>query len=86
MEEFRGEKILLGDFNLNPDTQSFSLLANGMRNLIQEYGITSTRSSHYTKDNKLADYTLVTPGINVAQFTVPTLEVSDHLPMILEIV
>ena len=83
MDSLPGEKILCGDFNLNPDTESFALLKNGMRDLIAEYGITSTRSELYPKVNKFADYTLVTSGITVVDFSVPTVTVSDHLPMVL---
>ena len=84
MDALPGEKILCGDFNLNPDTESLALLEKGMRNLVKEYNITTTRSELYPKEQKFADYTLVTPGVDVKSFTVPALTVSDHLPMILE--
>ncbi len=83
LDSLPGEKILCGDFNLNPDTESFMMLKNGMRDLIEEYGITSTRSELYPKPIKFADYTLVTPGVKVLDFSVPSVTASDHLPMIL---
>ncbi len=77
--------ILCGDFNLLPETQSLKLFeAIGLSNLIKEYGITSTRSSHYIKPEKYADYMLVSSGINVTDFGVLNDEVSDHLPLLLE--
>lgn len=77
--------IMCGDFNLTPDTESIKKLENfGLRNLIKEYGITSTRTSLYSKEQKFADYTLVGDGINVNDFKVLRDEVSDHSPMYLE--
>jgi endonuclease/exonuclease/phosphatase family metal-dependent hydrolase len=77
--------IVVGDFNLNPDTESIAIASEGMRNLIAEYGITSTRTSHYEKPGKYADYALVSPGVNVADFKVLPDEVSDHAALYLEI-
>ena len=77
--------IVVGDFNLNPDTQSLALAEEGMRNLIKEYGITSTRTSFYTKEEKFADYALVSPHVNVVSFSVLPDEVSDHAALLLEI-
>jgi exonuclease III len=42
-----GKVILVGDFNLEPETESVAILEKGMRNLIKEHGVTSTRSHHY---------------------------------------
>lgn len=91
-----GEKIVIGDFNLYPDTESIRLFEKaGFRNLITEHGITSTRGSHmhvlfpeYENGpygfQEFADYAFTSPGINVDAFTVPDAPVSDHLPMILD--
>lgn len=77
--------IIVGDFNLDPDTKSLAITEAGMRNLIKEYGITSTRTSLYTKEGKFADYALVSPGVNVLDFKVLPDEVSDHAALYLEI-
>src|SRR3569623_604859 len=51
--------VLAGDFNLNPTTQSMNLLeSHGLRNLIKEYGYTSTRTPLYEKGGKIANYVL----------------------------
>lgn len=76
--------VLVGDFNLLPDTESIKMLENNMVNLIKEYQITSTRSTHYTKEPKFADYIFVSPGTAVNNFKVLSDEVSDHLPLMLE--
>ena len=78
-------RILCGDFNLMPTNKSLKMIEDlGMKNLIKEFGITSTRSSHYTKPVKFADYTLVSNDIKVRDFKVLPDEVSDHLAMYLD--
>ena len=81
-----GEKIIIGDFNLNPNTQSLALLSARYRNLISEYGIATTRSDLYDKKQimPLADYCFVSGGVKVKDFQVPNTEASDHLPLILD--
>lgn len=77
--------VLMGDFNLLPDTKSLKTLEDlNLRNLIKEFNIASTRSSHYTKPVKFADYTLVSKDIKVNDFKVLPDEVSDHLAMYLD--
>lgn len=73
--------ILCGDFNLMPDTESLAILETGMKNLVKEYGVTSTRSSLYPKPLKFADYILVSPDIVVKDFKVLPDEVSDHMAL-----
>ncbi len=81
-----GEIVLIGDFNLLPDTESLSLLEKaGLRNLIKEYAIESTRTSLYDKPVKFADYALVSTTVDVVNFRVLPDEVSDHSPLLLEI-
>ena len=82
-------KILVGDFNLLPQTESIKMFESDMRNLIKEFNIEKTRSNlspFYETSNfqKFADYTFVSKNIEVRGFEVPEVEVSDHLPMILE--
>lgn len=77
--------VLCGDFNLLPDTKSLKMFEEfGLRNLIDEYGIKSTRSILYEKPNKFADYVFVDPRIKVKQFYVMEDVVSDHSPLYLE--
>ncbi|HYD93015.1 MAG TPA: endonuclease/exonuclease/phosphatase family protein [Candidatus Paceibacterota bacterium] len=79
--------ILCGDFNLLPETESLKRFElAGLRNLIKEFGITSTRTALYTKPEKYADYIFVSPGVTVTGFSVLPDQVSDHAPLLLEIV
>jgi endonuclease/exonuclease/phosphatase family metal-dependent hydrolase len=84
MQDIRTPKILCGDFNLRPDTQSVKILETDMHNLIQTYRITSTRTSLYPKEEKFADYVFTSPEITVNSFEALKDEVSDHSPLLLD--
>jgi endonuclease/exonuclease/phosphatase (EEP) superfamily protein YafD len=82
LEMFDCPKILAGDFNLLPDTESIKMIERaGMRNLVTEYAVTSTRTPLYTKPTKFADYVFVSDGITVHDFKVLLDVVSDHSPL-----
>lgn len=92
VREEKGEKILGGDFNLMRATQSIRMIEDaGMRNLITDFHISRTRNSfsygQYPESDRqyFADYVFASSGIRIRNFTVPQLEISDHLPLILEI-
>jgi len=80
----KGARILCGDLNLGQETKSLNILSEGNRNLIQEYKIISTRSPSYSKSEKLADYAIVSPEVEITNFKVLKDEVSNHLPLLLE--
>ncbi len=96
-EQFSGDKVIMGDFNLLPDTVSVTAFEKaGFRNLVKEWAIKTTRGSllkqihpeYAAGENgfqEFADYAFVTPGLTVKNFTVPDLPISDHLPLILTI-
>ena len=85
MNMFDCPKILIGDFNLLPDTESIALIEKaGMRNLIKEFGVTSTRTEIYKKPYRFADYAFVSPDVKVTEFRVLPDVVSDHSPLYLE--
>jgi len=81
----KNDIVLAGDFNLLPDAESAKIIENaGLRNLIKEYGITSTRTSFYKKPEKYADYIFVSSGVKVKKFEVMPEEVLDHAALFLE--
>ena len=85
-------KIIGGDFNLLPQTKSIKMFEEGgYVNLIKEYKISTTRNRlawNQLKKNEekqlFADYVFVSPEVKVKNFSVPNLEISDHLPLILD--
>jgi endonuclease/exonuclease/phosphatase family metal-dependent hydrolase len=94
-----GSKIIGGDFNLYPDTRSVKMFEEaGYKNLIRDFNIKNTRnrlsweqaekhlngSGEYFGKQYFADYCFVSPEVKVKNFKVPNIEVSDHLPLILD--
>ncbi|MBI2017469.1 endonuclease/exonuclease/phosphatase family protein [Candidatus Daviesbacteria bacterium] len=89
MNSKTGSKIIVGDFNLLPNTRCINLFEENLRNLIKEYNIPRTRSdlSPYAKTpnfQKFADYAFISSDINLKDFKVLEEEVSDHLPLVLD--
>ncbi len=76
-------KIIVGDFNLNPDTRAIAAFEAIFRNHIKESSYTTTRNSYYSKLNNFpfADYIFTSPEIKVSEFKVINQVVSDHLPL-----
>lgn len=87
----QGARIIGGDLNVLPETQSVQMFGNsGYRDLIEEYRIKTTRNRLVWErfpDNPLyySDYIFMDTNTTVRNFTVPDMEISDHLPLILEI-
>lgn len=87
-----GPKIVGGDFNLMPETESVRMfMAHGYRDLVAEYGIKTTRNRLIWEkfpDSKqyFSDYVFTSPEVRVEDFQVPQNEVSDHLPLIVDVV
>lgn len=83
-----GKKIICGDFNLRPETESIALFNKDYKNLIQDFGITSTRNSFYKDAERykdfISDYVFTSPDINIIDFKPIDNLVSDHLPIFIE--
>lgn len=79
--------IICGDFNVEPDSETLDILRrSGMTELVTAREFTSTRSAHYKKTGKFADYMLINREEAVKAFEVVyNPEVSDHCPLTLEI-
>jgi endonuclease/exonuclease/phosphatase family metal-dependent hydrolase len=73
--------------NLLPGSETFAILGRlGLTDLVTARGFSDTRTSFYRKDNRHADYLLVTPNVDVRRFeVVESPEVSDHRPLMLDI-
>ncbi|WP_454849258.1 endonuclease/exonuclease/phosphatase family protein [Rhizobium binxianense] len=79
--------VVCGDFNVLPDSRTFAELGKlGLAELVTSRGFTDTRTSHYAKDGRFADYMLATPEVGVAAFDVVARpEVSDHRALLLDL-
>ena len=79
--------IVVGDFNLLPDTKSILMLDEKLNNLVKMYDIKTTRP---TFDDGLdvgdivCDYIFVNDLVIIKDFKVDYTIVSDHLPLHLE--
>jgi endonuclease/exonuclease/phosphatase family metal-dependent hydrolase len=80
-------RIICGDFNVEPGSETLALLADqGFTELVTNRGFAGTRSGHYTKPGRFADYMLIDREEAVKRFEVVYApEVSDHCPLVLEI-
>lgn len=84
-----GPKIVGGDFNLDLSTKSVLMFEEvGYRNLIKDFNIKNTRNKlswkQFNNIQHFADFCFVSPEVKVKNFEVPQLEISDHLPLILD--
>ncbi len=79
--------VVCGDFNVEPGSETLQILEEaGLVELVQSRGFTSTRSSHYKKPGRFADYMLIDREDAVRDFQViGQPEVSDHCPLVLEL-
>lgn len=87
MDSVNLPKILCGDFNLLPETESVKILEEGMENHINKHKIKTTRTSLYTRGETSgyhADYIFTSPEIEVLDFKVLPDEVSDHAALLIE--
>lgn len=91
MDDHRGPKVICGDFNLRPDTESLAILERGMINLVKHYNALTTRTPlcrFWQKPgwDPYADYMLVSPDVEIRNFHVLPDLVSDHAPLVVDVV
>ncbi|AFK54064.1 endonuclease/exonuclease/phosphatase family protein [Tistrella mobilis] len=80
-------RVVCGDFNVEPDSETLAILKGaGLTELVTRFGFESTRSSHYAKPGRFADYMLIDRIGDFAGFEVTyEPEVSDHCPLVLRL-
>lgn len=85
------ETVIGGDFNLEKQTKSVSMFEeSGYRNLVNDFNIKETRNrlawqKHPDSIQFFADYVFTTKGVSIISFKTESDEISDHLPLVLEI-
>lgn len=82
--------VIGGDFNLLPETDSVRMFERaGYRDLIRGFDIDTTRNrlvwDRYPVKMYYSDYVFLSDKVQLVDFSVPKNEVSDHLPMLLQI-
>lgn len=90
-DEIHAPIVIGGDFNLEAETDSIGMFEkNGYRDLIKEFGIKTTRN-HFAWDKYpghelyYSDYVFLNETIQLQYFAVRDNDVSDHLPLILQV-
>jgi endonuclease/exonuclease/phosphatase family metal-dependent hydrolase len=79
--------IIIGDINLLPESESIQLLNKHFTNLIDKYNIVTTRPQlmkDFDKGGLVVDYAFVNNLVNTKKFEVLNIDISDHLPLVLE--
>ena len=79
--------IVVGDFNLLPETESIGLLNKELINLIDKYKIKSTRphfDAGLDKGNLVCDYIFINDLVTINNFQILESNVSDHLPLLID--
>ncbi|WP_160169138.1 endonuclease/exonuclease/phosphatase family protein [Allgaiera indica] len=87
MHGLRDLRVTCGDFNVEPGSETLNHLADhGFTELVTTRGFAGTRTAHYEKPGRFADYMLVNSEDAVRRFDViRSPEVSDHCPLVLEV-
>lgn len=78
-------RVLCGDFNVGPESETLAILSrDGLTEQVTAHAEAGTRTSHYRKPMRFADYMLVNDPARVQDFrVVRSPEVSDHCPLLL---
>jgi endonuclease/exonuclease/phosphatase family metal-dependent hydrolase len=82
--------ILGGDFNFSPQTEAYFILKSVFSTeLVMDGGIEATVNRLYLCEGPRkqlhSDYIFMSDQLHAESFSVPNLEVSDHLPLIVTI-
>lgn len=78
-----GPVIIAGDFNLIPESESIREISRNFRNLTEEYGLSTTRTT-LTSKTEPCDFIFVSDEVLVNDFYVSDIEASDHVGLILD--
>jgi endonuclease/exonuclease/phosphatase family metal-dependent hydrolase len=72
--------IILGDFNVLPDTQSIAAIEQKFTNQNKLFNITST-----LPNGKMIDYIFLSKEFSAKELSAGNTDISDHYPLIIEI-
>jgi len=80
LKERKIPTILIGDFNLLPNSESIKILNKEYKNLNNSFNITSTRPK-----DQIVDYVFIDANFSANSLVVDKLDISDHYPLIVEL-
>ncbi len=85
-KEFKNPLILIGDFNVTPDTKTMKIINREFDNIMNHFPVTQTLPYFKgKKDNKMiVDYVLTNKKVRAINFQVYRSNISDHLPLIFD--
>ncbi len=85
IDEETSPVVLCGDFNMNRASRGIDRLSARLTNLIRTHDVPTTRPRWNAYHGTVADYCFVSPELAVRSFTVLSDDVSDHLPLMLQL-
>lgn len=77
--------LLAGDFNLNPETKTISLIEASLANIFKGRLVSTFNMQHKTNPvfaTAVVDMIFVSPSLQVIEKSCPAVDVSDHLPLL----
>jgi endonuclease/exonuclease/phosphatase family metal-dependent hydrolase len=77
--------IFLGDFNDTPASYAVTQMAKGMKNTFREKGGGMSRTYNGDFPNYQIDFVMVSPQIDVGSYNVIKKKLSDHYPVVTEL-
>ncbi len=84
----RSKVILAGDFNVRPDTQTIRQIENHLTNVFKDELKTTFNMKQKTNPgyaDSVVDMVFVSPSIKIVDHYQPQVDVSDHLPLTVEL-
>ena len=82
----QGPKILMGDFNAEPDSSEFQVLLNSGLFVNSFQGFEDAYTFSVSNPTEIIDYILTSPAIQHSNQRVIHTEASDHLPITVDLV
>ncbi|NNU34746.1 hypothetical protein HK413_13025 [Mucilaginibacter sp. S1162] len=77
--------IISGDFNDTPSSYAVNQMSKGLKNTFVEKGFGPGRTYNGDFPNYQIDYIMVSPQFNVASYTIVEKKLSDHYPVIADL-
>lgn len=90
IKEIKGKKplVLMGDFNIKPNTKTIEVIESKLTNVFKGEMTTSFNMEHKKNPGyatAVVDMFFASPDIEIVSKSVPTDDVSDHLPLLVTI-